>query len=149
MRSPPPRAGFTLVEILIVVVIIGILAAVMTSMMSDSTHDARLTTARFNLQTLRQQIDLYKAEHDSRLPSATLAELLIATDINGTAGSTPQHRFGPYVLALPDNPFTNANTVRTAGANPPAAASGAADAGWLYHPATGGLWIDYAELLAE
>ena len=126
-----------------------ILASVVLTQVGETTSDARRTTARFNLNALRHQIQLYREEHGGLSPGASLAELLATTNAQGQPGSTPEHRFGPYALAIPDNPFTGSNQVRPAAANPPAAASGASDAGWLYHPATGGLWIDWAELLAE
>jgi hypothetical protein len=50
---------------------------------------------------------------------------------------------------MPINPYTNSNTVRPANGNPPAAASGAADAGWLYDAPSGRVWVDNATLLAN
>lgn len=53
------------------------------------------------------------------------------------------------MIALPVNSITGSNLVRAAANNPPAAATGADDAGWLYHAASGGVWIDDADLLNE
>jgi type II secretory pathway pseudopilin PulG len=137
------------VEVLIVVVIMAVLAATIIPQFSDSTRDAKRNTATFNLHTLRNQIQLYKSQHDGKVPTATLVELISKTDAQGNVGTGATHIYGPYVNAIPDNPITGSNTVRAAAANPPAAASGAADAGWLYHAATGNIWLDDATLLTE
>ena len=143
------RGGFTLVEVLIVVVIMAVLAATIIPQFSDSTRDAQRNTANFNLHTLRSQIQLYKAQHDGKVPTATLVELTSKTDAAGTVGTGTTHVYGPYVDVIPENPLHNSNLVRAAAANPPTAASGAADAGWLYHAATGNVWIDDADMLTE
>ena len=137
--------GFTLVEVLIVVVIMAILAAAVIPQFTDSANDARASTSLMNLQTLRGQIQLYRLQHAGATPSANLSELLIQTDVSGAAGTD----FGPYLQFLPQNPFTNSAKVTASAANPPAAASGAADAGWLFHAASGNIWIDHADYLTQ
>ena len=57
------QRGFTLVEVLIVVVIMAVLAATIIPQFADSTKDAKVSTAKFNLHTLRSQIELYKSQH--------------------------------------------------------------------------------------
>jgi general secretion pathway protein G len=143
------RQGFTLVEVLIVVVIMAVLAATIIPQFSDSARDAKISTAKFNLQTLRTQIQFYRAQHNGALPGAAWAELTSKTDASGAIGTGATHVYGPYITQIPDNPFTNSNKITAAAANPPAAASGATDAGWLYHAASGNVWIDDADLLTE
>lgn len=147
--TPNRRPGFTLVEVLIVVVIMAVLAATIIPQFSDSARDAKISTAKFNLNTLRTQIQFYRAQHNGTNPSATLAELTAKTDASGAIGTGATHVYGPYITQLPDNPFTNSAKITAATANPPAAASGASDAGWLYHAASGNIWIDDATLLTE
>lgn len=132
------KTGFTLVEVLIVVVIMAILAAAIIPQFTDSTADARESTALMNLRTLRGQIQLYRVQHNGLLPSATLAELLIKTDASGGSGGD----LGPYLQFIPDNPFTNGNTVRTTATDPPGSASGASDAGWLFNTTSGMIYLD-------
>jgi prepilin-type N-terminal cleavage/methylation domain-containing protein len=143
------RGGFTLVEVLIVVVIMAVLAATVIPQFSDATNDAKVSTATFNLNTLRTQIQFYKAQHNGKSPSATLVELISKTDANGAVGTGATYVYGPYLASIPENPITGKNTVRVAAANPPAAASGETDAGWLYHAASGMVWIDDAKLITE
>lgn len=132
------RAAFTLVELLIVVVILAILAAAIIPQFTDVTNDARDSTADINLRVLRGQIQLYKMQHNGTAPGATLVELTKGTTATGADGTD----FGPYLQKIPANPFTNSSVVRASATNPPAAASGEEDAGWLYHAASGNVWLD-------
>jgi prepilin-type N-terminal cleavage/methylation domain-containing protein len=143
------QRGFTLVEVMIVIVTLAILAGLAIPQFGDGVKDAKVSSARFNLRELRSQIELYRQHHDGRLPGATLAELLAMTNGRGQIGSTAEHSFGPYLTEVPVNPFTDQTTIRAVTSNPPAAASGAADAGWLYHPTSGGIWIDDADHFTE
>jgi len=54
--------GFTLIEILIVVVILGILAAVIITQFTNAADDASVSSARTQLQTMRSQIELYRSQ---------------------------------------------------------------------------------------
>lgn len=142
------RAGFTLVEVLIVVVIMAILAAAIIPQFSNSSQDAKINTAKFNLHTLRAQIEMYKVQHGGVRPSADLTELTTTTNAAGSKGTGTSFPYGPYLSEVPENPLTGSNTVRAATADPPTA-SGETDAGWLYNATTGKVWIDHADYLTE
>jgi len=116
--------GFTLVEILIVVVILGILAAIVIPQFTGASTEAKESSLVSNLQSIRSQIELFKIQHNDILPgeilnadgtitAATAASFVNAmclkTDQYGTVGTTPAstYRFGPYMKKLPVNPFSN------------------------------------------
>jgi len=104
--------AFTLIEVLIVVIILGILAAVVIPQFSDASSDAKLSALQTNLQTIRSQLQLYKMQHKDKWPAlATFGKQMTAgTKADGTAGTD----YGPYLLSIPNNPYTDTNTV-TAG----------------------------------
>lgn len=144
------RAGFTLVEILIVVVIMAILAATIIPQFTDSTKDAKSSTVMFNLHTLRSQIEMYKAQHDGKLPSGTLEELTSRTNAAGAVGtSATTHPYGPYLKELPDNPFTKSNTVKAIATDTAAAGDVTTTHGWIFSTSSGGIWINESTLVTE
>jgi prepilin-type N-terminal cleavage/methylation domain-containing protein len=142
MKTTVRRSAFTLIEVLIVVVIMAILAATIIPQFTDSTKDAKSSTVKFNLHTLRSQIELYRTQHTGTAPSATLVELTVSTDATGAQGSGTNFPYGPYIREIPVNPFSNSKTV-TAITNDPAKSSDVTGTGgWLYNTTTGGIWID-------
>lgn len=113
------RKGFTLVELLIVVIILGILAAIVVPQFSDASTDTQVSSLRTNLQTLRGQIELYRLQHGS-YPTLTnfVDQMTKKTDADGTVNQTTG-KFGPYLQAIPVNPLNNSaeitsNTSETA-----------------------------------
>jgi prepilin-type N-terminal cleavage/methylation domain-containing protein len=142
--------GFTLVEILIVVVIMAVLAATIIPQFTDSAQDAKANTALFNLHTLRSQVEMYKSQHDGVAPT-TLDLLTVKTNRAGTTSTSDGALvYGPYIHEVPANPMVDsgvADVVKAPGANPPTAAE--ADAGWLYAAATGEVWINHVDYLDE
>ena len=63
-----PQAAFTLVELLLVVVILGILAAVAIPQFSDSSTEARASSLQSNLAVMRQAIEYYRTNHNGKYP---------------------------------------------------------------------------------
>ena len=105
------RKGFTLVEILIVVIILGILAAIVIPQFTSASQDARKNSLVSQLQTLRSQLELYKLQHLDQLPTTLIGsspawtQLTVKTDATGTVGTTSAFPFGPYLQANPINPL--------------------------------------------
>ena len=132
------QSGFTLVEVLIVVVIMAILAAAIIPQFSDSSNDAKLGTADFNWHTLKSQIELFKSQHDGALPT-TLADLTKKTDSNGVVegGAGGPFIYGPYVSELPENPWNNAQDEVASAA--PSTTTHVSN-GWVYDVASGKIW---------
>ena len=143
------KRGFTLVEILIVVVILGILAAIVIPQFTNASTEARESSLSSNLQAVRSQIELYKIQHlNDALPTdgtATFFQCLEGyTDTSGavvaqgTAGAK-----GIYMRKIPLNPCSSVNAdpagddSRTNLVREDGAAAGANTHHWHFNSTTG------------
>ena len=110
------KGGFTLVEILIVVIILGILAAIVIPQFTSASQDARKNSLVSQLQTLRSQLELYKLQHLDQLPTTLIGgspawtQMVNKTDASGATGTGTAFPFGPYLQADPTNPLNSVNT---------------------------------------
>ena len=62
------RSGFTLVEILIVVVILGILAAIVIPQFTNATQDAQAGNLKAQIASIQRQVELYRAKNNNASP---------------------------------------------------------------------------------
>jgi general secretion pathway protein G len=139
--------GFTLVEILIVVVILGILAAIVVPQFTNASQSAKSSSTVSLLQMIRSQFELFQTQHNGNYPvlDATWA---IMTNKSGAADAGPGAgtgtAFGPYLQQAPQNPFvpgavnTAVNT-SWAGTAPPTTPANSETFGWYYHQSTGAI----------
>ena len=132
--------GFTLVEIMLVIVILGILATIIVPMFSDASLEGQISALKNDLRKIRGQIELYKFHHDGDLPalngemSADFVRRMTAkTDIKGDTGM----EFGPYLNSVPNNPLSGKNTVRIDGTP-----AGANTDGWRFDTGSGAFQAD-------
>src|SRR3954466_8236755 len=86
--------GFTLVEILIVVIILGILAAIVIPQFTNASNDARKSSVASTLQTLRGQIELFKIQHADTAPPTTTALAVVLTGKTNPADTTTTNASG-------------------------------------------------------
>lgn len=142
------KGGFTLVEILIVVIILGILAAIVIPQFTSASQDARKNSLTSQLQTLRSQVELYKLQHLDSLPSdlidatPTWSQLTNKSNASGTTGTTTAFPFGPYLQADPSNPLNGSTAVGVVSADPatPGAANGSGSVGFIINSNNGKIW---------
>jgi general secretion pathway protein G len=135
------KDGFTLVEILIVVVILGILAAIVIPQFTEAGIEAKMSGLCTDLQTVRSQIELYKVQHNGNLPgggAASFADALTQkTNITGALNAAGP--YGPYVQKIPANAFNDLDTVQVEAGN---AGLGSGDSGWHFDSTTGAFHAD-------
>ena len=123
MRTKRANCGFTLVEILIVVVILGILAAIVIPQFTQASTEAKVSSLQSNLQSIRSQIELYKIQHNDNPPTSEatfVTQMTTQTDVAGAAGTD----FGPYLQKMPVNPFSGLSVIGTD--------AGGAGCDWIY-----------------
>jgi general secretion pathway protein G len=135
------KSGFTLVEILIVVVILGILAAVVIPQFTNASTEAKTNSLMSNLQSVRSQIELYKVQHNDDIPvpesgGATWDVMTQYTDIDGEAQATKDstHIYGPYLQQVPKNPFNDSKAINVVTTDP---TTGNNSFGWWLNSGTG------------
>ncbi|MEE8432779.1 MAG: type II secretion system protein [Candidatus Desulfatibia sp.] len=154
------QSGFTLIEMLIVIVVLGILAMIIIPQITVSTEDAKISTLQTNLSGLRSSIETYYAQHDSIYPGAKketdgtntasdgeagtafLAQLTLYSRATGVTANVKDatFKFGPYIKGgvLPKNPFTATSNV-TADFDETNITVRVADtaSAWKFYPITG------------
>ena len=113
-------SAFSLVELVIVIVIIGLLAAIAIPRFGHASAGAGEAALKAHLKLLRNAIELYSIEHQDWYPAYKAAsgsaghasseafemQLTMYTDEDGDAVSTPDatHVFGPYINRIPELP---------------------------------------------
>jgi len=124
MRTQVKRA-FTLIEILIVVVILGILAAIVIPQFTDASQQASQSSVVSQLQTIRGQIELFRvrnAGNDPDLVNTGWADLI-----------TPPNGQRPYLQTAPRNPLMPVGAQDTVGA---------AGTSWIFEPSLNGSGVN-------
>lgn len=138
-RKRTSGKGFTLVEILIVVVILGILAAIVVPQFTNAANEARTGNILTQTSTLETQLELFAARNNGIYPD-------LASDGWGDTTTAGTMIGDGYLKAAPSNPVTNSTDVGSLTATTPAAADAEADAvdlstysgeAWLYNRTAG------------
>ncbi len=105
------RRGFTLVEILVVVVILGILAAIVVPQFSSASQDTKESALQQDLFRMRAQLELYKNQHNGNYPTLTnfIDQMTLSSNEAGATApiGTAGYPLGPYMPFMPKNPFTD------------------------------------------
>jgi general secretion pathway protein G len=140
--APVQNRGFSLIEILIVVVALGILAAIIVPQFGGSSESARYSAATESLLQFRAAIDVYKNQHIGKLPGIVGADPDVVfaeqmskpTNVAGDRSSNPDEGYGD-----PDYPFNGSRRIRTVANFPasPPGGNGLSSPGWIYEIRSG------------
>ncbi len=145
------KNAFTLVEIIIVVAILGIMAAIVMPTFQGNVAQAKESASKTNLGTMRAQIQLYRLHHNGIPPgyangnpvgAATITLQLTATTTVAGAASpatvpADPYLYGPYMKKIPQNPYNKLTTIASvAEATEFSAAVDGTSSGWLYKKET-------------
>jgi prepilin-type N-terminal cleavage/methylation domain-containing protein len=114
-RNGTAARGFTLIEILLVVIILGIMAAIVVPAFATYGRTARQASLVSTIRTLRSQIQAYRIQHGDDLPDLAAASAagnhFQPLTEQTTYGSPPTNR-GPYLTSVPTNSLTNGSVVK-------------------------------------
>ncbi len=123
------RRAFTLVEILIVVVILGVLAAIVVASMGRSTEEAAIGTTLHELHKLQRAVEVYQARHENLLPSVEAGE--------GTWGELVGRE---YLKEAPLNPYVGGDNAKVIAISDTPDSEYQTTHGWVYSATTGEVW---------
>ncbi len=143
------RRAFSLVELMIVAVMLGIMAMIVIPKYSSSADDTRESALGVDYASARRQLELYKHQHGGRCADTNeFGARDTANFINRMTGRTTfegkldaNGEFGPYLMEWPENPFVDgaASTQVKFGKNPIARDG---TTGWYYAWGTQKLYIN-------
>lgn len=135
------KKAFTLVEVLIVVAILGILAAIAIPQFQSHSQQAKEAAAKDNLRILRQQVEVYSARHGGVAPGYLGDD----TTQNPTVLIFVVQMFKTeqYLSDLPHNPFNDLKTIKFLGNAEQFPAEATGEFGWIYKPLTKEIRLDW------
>ncbi len=143
-NSHNAKPAFTLVELLIVVMILGILAAVVIPQFSDAVEDTEEAAVLSDLAIMREAIQRYALEHKGNFPNVLTALVKYSSEAGAiSSNKTAVYKLGPYLKMIPpcpSGPYKGQTGWGAANANPPTVMNTSGTVGWLYHWTTGGVW---------
>lgn len=127
------RKAFTLIEILIVVVILGILAAIVIPQFTKASEDAQAGNVQTQLQTIRNTVELYRVRNNGAYPFSSSA-------LAWTPLVTPD-----FLRSAPVNPRTNSEVIVLGTDH----TSGATTNGWVWNDTSKTLFASYWDETAK
>jgi prepilin-type N-terminal cleavage/methylation domain-containing protein len=117
MKTTKNNKGFTLVEIILVIVLIGILGTIIIPKFAGQTDKAVIAATKANIESLRSAVRLYQSNNDGALPA----------DLNSLVAT--------YLSEVPEETITPSATVKT---------TNDGSGGWVYDSGTGDVSVNLA-----
>lgn len=105
MTQLPPSRGFTLIEVMIVIVILGVLAALIVPKVIGRPDEARVVAAKQDVSSLMQALKLYRLDNHRYPTTDQSLEALVKKP--ATAPIPPNWKSGGYLDRLPKDPWGN------------------------------------------
>jgi len=99
------RAGFTLVELMVVMVILVLLAALVIPRVMNRAEDARRATTIVNMRMLVQELEKYRIDNSAKVPSTEQGLQALVTE--PSSPPKPKHWKGPYIEQVPKDGWGN------------------------------------------
>jgi len=145
------KTGYALVEVVVAALILGILAKWVVPQFSVAGNAKVKTRLRSNLNDMRTQIMVYRAQHNGVSPGypegdffspptfeSFVAQMTLYTDATGKTSTTPssEFKYGPYMDQIPANPVNRRADMRVVEADLPFPQTPNGDYGWVYQPAS-------------
>lgn len=115
MKRLNDNRGFTLIEIMVVVVILGILAGIVVPRLLDRPEEARRTKAAVQIKSLEEALGLFKLDNGFYPSTEQGLQALVSKPDSGRIPS--KYRAGGYIKKVPQDPWDNAYLYLSPGAH--------------------------------
>jgi prepilin-type N-terminal cleavage/methylation domain-containing protein len=142
------RPAFSMMELVIVMVIMGILAAIAIPRIGTASDRAKAEAVEASLSQVRSSIEIYKAEHLGSIPGMEfVAQMTQYSNEQGMTDTSLSSKFplGPYLREIPKNPYSGSNAVRFIMTASPTQAASSKNLGWTYNVVTGEFAADCSD----
>jgi len=128
---------------LIVIAILGILAAIILPEFQSHSQQAKESSAKDTLRILRNVIELYTVQHNNIPPGYPNDDPLQSPSYKPFSDQMTMHHH--YLSEIPTNPFNGSRTIKLIGNNEPFPSEPFASDlyGWIYKPATRTIKLNY------
>ena len=155
------RRGFTLIELMIVIIVIAILALIVIPKLAGASKKAKESTMKANLAMIRNALEQFQS--DTGQYPKTLEDLVVDGGATSTAKGADDTSVaatykGPYLRqqggignnkGIPKNPFITSDIAEVAGTAARATATDPAGAHWIYNKANGKIWPNATGVIVD
>ena len=137
------RKAFSLIELVIVIIIMGVISAIAIPRMMKGADNADVTGLQADLAVLRGSIEMYRYEHAAFPTALNIVQQLTTVTQQDGAPWAAGEKYGPYIVKVPPlkTGAHKGDTGVVGIAGPPAAEDAGAN-GWLYDESVGSIWAN-------